>query len=67
MQAAESWAREQGYEEMFLAVRIDNDRAIRLYEGLGWIRVLDGNDWRGRMRKSLTVEERTRVNEAVSF
>ena len=59
VQAGEAWARDRGYEEIFLAVRTDNHRAIRLYEGLGWIRVQDGQEWSGRMRKSLTVEEPT--------
>ena len=54
MRASEEVAREQGYEEMFLAVRTDNEPAIKLYESLGWIPVLNGSTWRGRMKKSLT-------------
>lgn len=59
MQAAEAWAYDQGYEEIFLAVRADNHRAIRLYEGLGWTRVHDEQKWGGRMKKSLAVQERS--------
>jgi putative acetyltransferase len=38
MEAAVAWAEDVGVERLELAVRADNDRAIALYESMGFVR-----------------------------
>lgn len=54
MIAAEERARSMGHARMVLTVHVDNHRAIRFYEELGWRRTLapDGS-WSGGMFKPL--------------
>ena len=53
MQEAESIARNKGFEKMNLSVSKENRRAIAFYEKLGWERVIEGGEWKGRFTKSL--------------
>jgi ribosomal protein S18 acetylase RimI-like enzyme len=53
MSEVERLALDSGVAEMGLTVGVDNDRAIRFYEGMGWERILIGGRWRGLMVKRL--------------
>jgi ribosomal protein S18 acetylase RimI-like enzyme len=55
MREAELFARDQGYQDMLLAVHTRNTRAIHAYEAVGWVRVPDPANWRGRMWKSVGI------------
>lgn len=52
MDVAEREARARGFDEMNLTVNVENARAIRFYERLGWLRT-SADGWNGRMVKSL--------------
>jgi ribosomal protein S18 acetylase RimI-like enzyme len=54
MLEAETRAREQHHDKMILTVHPENERAVRFYEQLGWVRSLDNQVWRGAMVKHLT-------------
>ena len=52
--ASEDYARQQGCTEIHLSVYLDNVRAIRLYERMGWSRLCPpGERWQGFMSKRL--------------
>ena len=53
MVRAEAEAVALDLHEMELTVNVDNARAIRFYERLGWRRVVDGEGWKGRMTRDL--------------
>lgn len=57
MLEAETRARDQGHERMVLTVHPKNERAVRFYEQLGWVRSLDDQEWRGTMVKHLTEQK----------
>ncbi len=54
---AETAARRGGFDRMHLTVDVDNGRAIRFYERLGWERVAVDGRWTGRMVKRLSDRE----------
>ncbi len=51
MADAEREAREQGFHHMHLTVAVDNHRAIRFYEKMGWRKLPEGESWSGYMEK----------------
>jgi len=51
--ASEEVARQRGYDEIHLSVYLDNTRAIRLYERMGWRRLSPDGIWQGLMSKRL--------------
>jgi ribosomal protein S18 acetylase RimI-like enzyme len=51
--ASEEVARQRGYDEIHLSVYLDNTRAIRLYERMGWRRLAPDGSWQGLMAKRL--------------
>lgn len=53
MRNAEQCARDGGWAEVHLTVEPQNDRAIQFYEGLGYLRIFNNGEWRGRMMKIL--------------
>ena len=53
MAEVERHALNSGVTDVGLTVGLDNHRAIRFYEGLGWERVLVGGRWQGGMVKRL--------------
>jgi len=53
MSEAEGRARLAGYEQMYLTVHPGSARAIKFYEALGWVRVLQDGVWQGGMRKAV--------------
>jgi ribosomal protein S18 acetylase RimI-like enzyme len=55
MDDAERAAIEAGFDEIRLSVAPDNRQAVRFYEKLGWTRHVDGDDWKGAMRKNVKV------------
>ncbi len=63
MEDAEAEARRRGFSRMHLTVAVDNGRAIRFYEKLGWVKVFQGSQWNGRMVKVLDAEEVGRDHE----
>jgi ribosomal protein S18 acetylase RimI-like enzyme len=56
MEDAEAEARRRGFSQMHLTVAVDNGRAIRFYEKLGWVKVPQGRRWSGRMIKVLEAD-----------
>lgn len=51
LEASEELARQHGYEEIHLSVYLDNAKAIRLYERMGWLKACENKIWRGLMSK----------------
>ena len=54
MQVAEAEAVAGGFEQMHLGVRSSNQKAIRFYERLGWVRVESSTGWTESMRKDIS-------------
>ena len=54
MQHCEKIAREEGFPRMHLSVSVNNARAIRFYESLGWKRTPIDGVWTGQMEKLLS-------------
>ena len=44
------------FTQMHLTVSPENEKAIRFYEGLGWVRKDDNGDWHGLMVKQLAAQ-----------
>ncbi|MCC6972727.1 MAG: GNAT family N-acetyltransferase [Anaerolineae bacterium] len=53
MEYCEQIAIQQGFQFMDLTVHPTNHNAVAFYERLGWERVLEQGEWKGRMTKSL--------------
>jgi ribosomal protein S18 acetylase RimI-like enzyme len=53
MSEAEERARRIGFDRMVLSVHPHNHRAVRFYEGLGWMRSSLEASWNGAMEKQL--------------
>jgi ribosomal protein S18 acetylase RimI-like enzyme len=50
---AEERARAQGHTRMMLTVHPDNERAVKFYEQLGWVRRAEAGAWSGSMQREL--------------
>lgn len=55
MRKAEERAAERGYGTAHFTVNPANAGAIRIYEKLGWQKSLDNGDWKGIMKKNISV------------
>jgi ribosomal protein S18 acetylase RimI-like enzyme len=53
MAETERVATQLQFRQMDLSVRIDNHRAIRFYEGLGWFKYMEVETWNGVMKRNL--------------
>lgn len=53
MASADAATAAVGLLQMDLTVSPENLRAVRFYERLGWVRVVDGPSWTGRMIKNI--------------
>lgn len=53
MEYCEQAALQLGFQLMDLTVHPTNHNAVAFYERLGWERVLENGEWKGRMSKSL--------------
>lgn len=53
LQAAETWARQNGYQRMDLSVHVDNHEAIKFYERIGWQKWMHDGVWGGFMFRDL--------------
>lgn len=61
LSAGEEIARGCGYREIDLSVFEDNQKAIGLYERMGWRKRRDSGEWHGLMTKCLAADEPTIV------
>ena len=54
MEKMENISKNLGFQQMNLSVDVENHKAIRFYEQLGWVKATtDDGTWKGRMIKSL--------------
>ena len=54
MEAAEVKALAEGYKQMHLSVHPSNLNAVRFYEKYGWKKIPTGENWDGKMTKSIS-------------
>jgi ribosomal protein S18 acetylase RimI-like enzyme len=54
MDRCDAIARRDGFRGMHLTVNSGNEQAIRFYETLGWMRSLEGGEWKGKFEKLLS-------------
>lgn len=59
MRTSEMEALRRGYSQMHLTVHVNNEKAIRFYEGLGWKKVFVDSNWKGDMSKSLIEQQKS--------
>lgn len=53
MEETEKIAQQRGFKKLNLSVATDNLKAISFYEKLGWRKVIEKDQWQGRMIKEL--------------
>lgn len=53
MRFVENMLEEKGISSLHLSVHKDNFPAVRFYEKLGWEKIPPGEEWDGKMMKSL--------------
>ncbi len=58
MTQAEGAAQRLNFAEMLLTVQPQNKKAVAFYEGLRWRKVSRNGEWRGEMRKTVTLDRR---------